>query len=398
MSATTQIIENAAAAAAARRSKGETEAPPTEVVFDSTQSPIGLNTFTQIQPPPPFIIEDLLPRDVCMLSAPGGSSKSTLMIYQAIHIILKRDFLGRAVLKPGPVLIVSAEDPLPRIKYRAHHVAVKMNLSEQEQETVGEQLLVEDLSGSVCRLAALARDGNLYQTTVVDQLIEAYKDRALSLLVLDPIVLFGPGERFVNDGDSMMAQIGARLVRELGCATLFIAHSGKANAREGKTDMYSSRGGSALPDGMRMVEVVTIVAPKDKHVPAVVNPKDIADGRILRLTIPKITDAAPITEPIYLRRDGFGFEWIEQTAYDPKEALLRDIRKVQAFIKTQLDLGVSHSKSSLDSCLKDLGMSRDEVRQIVHAAVEKGYVLEKELPKKECRGSKKTHLVVGVPA
>lgn len=367
-----------------------------EPLFDASHARIGIKTFTEIQPPPSFVIDGILPVDVGVLSAPGGSSKSTFQLWRAIHIILKRPFLGRQVLKPGRVLIISAEDPLRRIRYRAHHTAQHMDLSEQDLETLGENLLIEDMTGQVCRLAALSSDGNLYQTAVVNHLVEAYKDSKLSLAVLDPYVFFGPGERLVNDGDSIMAQVGARLVRELGSAVEFIAHSGKANAREGRSDQYASRGGSALPDGMRCVEVLTVVSPKEEDLPASLDTTDVAQGRILRLHIPKITDAPPIKTAFYIQRTRFGFEWLENITNDAHEAELHRIQTLQAFIEAQLKVGVRHTRNTLNA--RPLGMKRDDMRNAVHAGVERGFLIEKELPKTERRGRRESYLIVGAPA
>jgi regulatory protein RepA len=363
--------------------------------FNPERATIGIGTFTTIQPPPSFVIDGFLPVDVGVQSAPGGSSKSTLLLWLAFHVILGRDFLGRKILKPGPALIISAEDPRRRVQYRAHHIAARMNLPEQALETLGEQLLVEDRTGEICRLAALLADGNLCQTAVVDQIIEAYGDRGLSLLVLDPYVFFGPGERLVNDGDSIMAQVGQRLVRELDCAVLYIAHSGKQNAREKRADQYASRGGSALPDGMRMVQVVTVLGADDKAAPKFLNAQDVAAGRILRLDVPKLTDAPPITEPFYVRRDGFTFEWLQTVVEDPREAQLRAIRGLRAFLEGQLKEGVRHTRTSLEPCAKQLGMARDEMRRTVHAALERKAIICRELPKEERQGSRTEYLTPG---
>lgn len=380
-----------------QRARTEGRTPGSTPLFNAELARIGLKTFTEIQPPPVFIVDGMLPLDVLLQSAPGGSSKSTFDIWKAIHIILGRDFLGRKIIKPGPVLIISAEDSIRRIRYRAHYLASQMNLSEQELETLGENLLIEDMAGQTVRLAALSSEGNLHQTLVVDLIIDAYQDTGLSLTVFDPYVFFGPGERLVNDGDSMMAQVGARLVRALECAVQFTAHSGKANARTGSTDQYASRGGSALPDGMRCVQVLTVVGPKDDDIPTSIADEDVAEGRILRLSIPKITDAPPITRPFYIRRDKFGFTWIENTTNDPHEIELRRIEAIRSFIEAQLRGGVSHTRNTLDACATSLGMKRDAVRMGLHTALERGFIIEKELPPGQRKGRRTHCLVAGAP-
>ena len=355
--------------------------------FSPENSPIGPATFTEGQPEPEFIIDGILPNDTGVISAPGGSSKSTLMLWVACHIILGRSFLGRRILRPGRVLIVSAEDPIRRIRCRAHQLGEAMALSPQDQQKVGAGLMVEDVTGALCRLAGLDKAGNLQPTTIVDELIDAYGDVKLSLLVLDPYVYFQPGERFVNDADSVMAQIAARLSRELDCAVIYVAHSGKAQARSKTTDQYASRGGSALPDGMRFVMVLTVVGSKDHGTPGWVDAADVGASRILRLDIPKITDAAPITEPVWLRRRGFDFEWLPPTVINPGEVVDRAVGRIAAFIAGQLEIGIRHSRNTLEAC-KALGFSRTELRGALDAALEAGVVVLKELPPGERHGGR----------
>src|SRR6266536_3979937 len=63
------------------------------------------------QQQPPFIVDGLLPKsEAGSLVGPGGSSKSTISLYESVHIILDRPLYGRAVLQPGVVLAVSKED------------------------------------------------------------------------------------------------------------------------------------------------------------------------------------------------------------------------------------------------------------------------------------------------
>lgn len=50
--------------------------------------------------------------------APGGTGKTTLILYEAICIALGLPLYGLEVKKPGPVLILTAEDSREMLLYR----------------------------------------------------------------------------------------------------------------------------------------------------------------------------------------------------------------------------------------------------------------------------------------
>src|ERR1700683_363673 len=57
----------------------------------------------------PMIVAGYLPQDAGGDVAPGGTGKSTLLIYEAVHIILGRLLYGRQIVRPGAALFITAE-------------------------------------------------------------------------------------------------------------------------------------------------------------------------------------------------------------------------------------------------------------------------------------------------
>ncbi len=68
--------------------------------------------------------------------------------------------------------------------------------------------------------------------------------------------LFGPGERFVNDGEAKIMEIGRLISRELNCAVRYSHHVSKEAARGRFVDAHTGRGGAAGGDNARFVWVV----------------------------------------------------------------------------------------------------------------------------------------------
>lgn len=72
--------------------------------------PITAGEFASARLTPDCIVEDYLFAHVAVIAAPGGSGKTTLMLYESTHITLGLLLYGLEVHKPGPVLIITAED------------------------------------------------------------------------------------------------------------------------------------------------------------------------------------------------------------------------------------------------------------------------------------------------
>lgn len=365
-------------------------------LFDAARAPIGMQTFTEVQLPPEFIVDGLIPSNIGARVGAGGTAKSTLALWEAVHLIMGWPLYGYEVLRPGKVLIVSGEDTVQRIRFRLRMLCEQIaDLSDAAKRHIASSLLVEDLSGKGTRLVAVDGDGNLTQTGIADVLIDAYTGEDLALVHIDPLVYFGPGERFVNDGEAAMAQVAHRICTGLRCAVMYTHHTGKANAREGRTDQYSGRNGSALPDGMRFVQVLSRLEKPDEYPQAPFAPEDYRAGRALALHVPKITDAPPIEAPIFIRRQGWRIEWVKPIHMTEEEHRREQLRKLTSFVEAQAAGGIRHTSNSLEGHLETIGLGRNELRATLHAALELGVLIECPLPDTERRGRRQSYLAMG---
>jgi RecA-family ATPase len=340
---------------------------------------------------PKCIVEDYLYADLGILAAPGGTGKTTIVLYEAIHIALGRRLYGLEVVNPGWVLIVTAEDSRERLIARVREVAGGMDLKEQEIGVLRENVLFRDVSGEAIKLIGLD-DGNIVLTDLADQIVEAYRDDRPALIVFDPVVSFGVSETRVNDNEQGLVAAARRIRNGLDCAVRLVHHTGQAAAREKLIDQYTSRGGTALPDGSRMVAVMQPWTRKDQnHRP----PEDCIPepgSAITVLARPKLSYATPNLPLIWIKRTGWRFEHFIEIAVSEAEQVRDRLDQVERFLSSEEAAAVFHSRKSLEENSRTLGMTRQENRGALAQLMAEGRVIEKELPKELCRGGKKTFL------
>ncbi len=374
----------------ARRTAEMLMADPERPRILATDTAIGLCTFDDEQPGVEFVAEDLFPVDVITLISPGGYGKSTLILQWMIAIILGLAIFGMKVRRPGPVVLVTAEDGLKRIRHRLHRMARQMALTRDQVVMVASQLYVVDLTAKPARLAHLDRNGNIVGTSLTDALIDAYRDLKPSAVFLDPLVSFGPGERHVNDGEQATITQMRRLVEALNAPVIGAHHTGKQVAREKILDLYSGRGGSALGDGARAAFVIELV--ENEPVPAGLDPEDMAEHRLFRLHNVKMQDAPKWREPIWLVRHGLQFRHVVAKRPDAAAAMANDVTRLCAFLKAQAAAGHKPDKKALEAAKAELKLTRDRVRAVVDWALSSGAVVEMDLPAAEVKGRRKTYL------
>lgn len=75
-------------------------------------------------PPREWLVEDLIPHaTVTMLGGDGGTGKSLIALQLAAACAAGTDWIGRAITRPGPALLVSAEDSAEELHRRLAAVA-----------------------------------------------------------------------------------------------------------------------------------------------------------------------------------------------------------------------------------------------------------------------------------
>ena len=313
-------------------------------------SPITTEEWAEPCLTPDVIVENYLYADVGLLVAPGGVGKTTLVLYEAIHVALGLPLYGRAVRRPGPVVIVSAEDSREQLIARAHALADGMRLTSKQCKQVHGNLVIVYVDSHNFKLCM--NDGT--RITIppdVDNVIEKVAPLKPSLMVFDPVVSFGAGESLINDAEHGLILAARRIRDALNCCVRLVHHTGKGNARKGSMDQYSGRGGSALADGARMVATLRQMEPGEWQKKT---GKELSDNAVgLQMALPKMSYTSA-QGAIYIKREGFLFDHIS----GPE----KDDRKLITFLKANAEKGVFFSLSTLEQARANIGLSRDDLR------------------------------------
>lgn len=337
---------------------------------------------------PQCIVENHLYADLGVINAAGGTGKTTLQLYEAIHIAIGRDLWGHRVLKPGKTLFITAEDGAEILKARIKRLMEALNLGAYEQRIVRESICIWDVTGTLMRLAEMDRHGNLQLTDLADRIVDAYRDTGLVQIIIDPVISFGPGERIINDGEQAIVTACRRIIRGLQCAVRLVHHTGKANARNGAIDQYAGRGGTALPDGARMVTIMVHAGDVNQRRPDgfEIGPDDAG----ILMSRPKISYASPQPN-IWIRRRGWTFEWMIETRETAEARTAADATAVAAFLADELIHGRRYTANTLELSGKTK-LPRARLRAALATLETAGRLEERALPAEERHGKRKTYL------
>lgn len=337
---------------------------------------------------PDCIVEDLLYADVGLLIAPGGTGKTTLILYMAVHIVLGIPLFELSVLKPGPVLIITAEDSREMLVARLRAIARAMSLNEVEKAKMMQGILLSDVSGNGFRLTEVRGDV-VKPGAGVDDLIKGCETLRPVLVVIDPAVSFGVGESRVNDAEQGLVEAARRLRKTIECCVLYIHHTGKQNARERVKDQYAGRGGSAFADGSRMVFVLQNVVADEW---STATGKNLEEGETgLVLARPKMSYCPP-QHQIFISRHGYQFVQVNQMRTTKAMEKEKADERIFQFLTTQHQAGRYHTKSTLEQFDHDL--TRAEIRKALGRLLALGRITFEKIPadKKTGRGGPHVYL------
>ncbi|HRE19213.1 MAG TPA: AAA family ATPase [Rhodocyclaceae bacterium] len=344
---------------------------------------------------PPCIVEGLLYADVGVRVAAGGMGKTTLELFEAVHIVLGRPLYGRLrVPRPGRVVIVTAEDGRWILVARLREICKALELTADEIARVMDGIRIADLSARPAKITAIV-DDIVAPNYRVDEIIDACRPHPPVLVVFDPAISFGVGERRVNDAEQALVEAGRRIRAALGCAVKFIHHSGQVSAREKLIDQYAGRGGTAFADGCRMVHVLQSLSPEEFRT---ATGRTLDDGETgLILARPKLSYCPP-QPPLYLVRRGYLFRAVEPDARDPGAELAAICNQVEQLIGEKLRDGRYPTQRSLDGEAKSCNLARQQMRDAVAILKSSGRIETRKAPSAEGRGGTREYLALsGAP-
>lgn len=293
-----------------RPEPGEDREPPKGNIFTSAHVQFSEKELLEDPPPLKFIVWPYVPAEtVSILAGPGGSNKTTLMLYAAVCRALKRQMFKGVLPEEGETVILTTEDQLS--DYRRKLAALREYMgADFDAKLVAERLHFFDLSGTPIRLIAADRGEQFIPTAHVEWLIEALRAKAprADWLIAETVSRLAGGVEN-NASHSILVEAMQRVCRTAHVASTLVTHVSQDAARNGTADAYSARGGSALGDNGRASMVLTRLNENNREEFAKgfeLAPEDLQ--RTLVWTLPKANGVAP--QPARLL-------WRETTKFGP---------------------------------------------------------------------------------
>lgn len=310
--------------------------------------------------------------DVGTLIAPGGTGKTTFILFQAIQLVLGNDLFGHEIRHSGNVIIITAEDSRETLVARLRQMSTDLDLSEEAIAIVKRDILITDVSGKHLKLTRVTQDV-VEPAREIDYLIAQLKMLYPALIFIDPMVSFGVGESRVNDAEQGLIEAGRRIRNETTAAVIYVHHTGKVNARGGSRDQYSGRGGSALADGCRMVHVLQRLSPDEwtEKTGDVLGPDETG----LVLSRPKMTWCPPQPD-IYIKRTGYLF--IQFAEISPEDGGDQEANavKIWQFLIEEYQKGIKYSGRTLEA--KRIVVPQKAFRNAIKLLKDDGRIVEEQ--------------------
>jgi regulatory protein RepA len=119
------------------------------------------------------VVENYLYADLGALVAPGGTGKTTLFLFEAIHVALGIPLYGLKVISPGPIVVITAEDSTEVLYARLRELMAGLGLDDGQKTEALTGIYIADLCGQGLRLLRRS-EGVIKSTGLPDHIIERY--------------------------------------------------------------------------------------------------------------------------------------------------------------------------------------------------------------------------------
>lgn len=191
----------------------------------------------------------LLRGEVTAIIAPGGTGKSTISVGFALSLASGQPLLGKPLPRgPQAAWIYNLEDSQDELDRQVSAACLFHGIMPEDCRN---RLCVD--SGLVQPLCTATedRDGFAIAENVFAQVAATVRERAISVLIVDPFVSSHTVRESSNEAIDAIAKRWKRLAQETGCAVVLVHHTKKLGGREVTAE--DGRGAVALRDAARVV-------------------------------------------------------------------------------------------------------------------------------------------------
>ena len=233
---------------------------------------------------------------VTILTAPGGASKSTVVLTIAAHKALGRDFAGLSI-KKGKSVIYNSEDDLEEQSRRLNAICSHYGFDFDE---VRSQIYLLDRNAISLKLTE--NNPPVVNSSHVNFLIEACSDPDCDFLALDPFVSLLSTSEDDNQAMDYVMDVVKIVAREAKVAVMLVDHSKKPQGAISQAgDMASGRGASSKSYAARIFLTLTTASKEDceQH-----NIPEEDRHAYVRLDDAKMNMALASGKPLWLKKHG----------------------------------------------------------------------------------------------
>ena len=304
-----------------REATSPLESRPISPLFDLAQATIG-NYLTTPPPPRRWVIDNFLPLGIVgAIVSPGGSGKSQFLMQLAYSVATGAQLAGHwAVSEPGTVLMLCAEDGGDEVHRRVHriHEQLGRTLTPAQKKNLVDRLFIRSVVGEDVLITKVAANNEAIKTGLIDRLALTVKQvDDVKVIIIDPASRFRGGDENSNPHATRFVQALEALAMQTGATVLIAHHTNKAASYGGDVTQHSSRGASALTDGIRLQLALT-------PIPNAKSMIDASEQQLLQLSVVK-TNYTRTPAPVRLCRESDGYL---QTASGSTATVARDTKQL----------------------------------------------------------------------
>lgn len=287
----------------------------------------------------PQLFENWSTEDIHIVTADGGTGKTTLTLFEAVCLALGDRFLGFNCLQTGRTLYITGEDTAPKLGAMIGQILRQMGYLEnfpgfaEKVETVLQSIVVKK-DADLCLIVKDRQNFIHPNPEAMRKILEAVDDVKPKFIVFDPISSFWGSESALNDMNKAVTKFMSELAERSGACVQMINHMGKSSSANKDMSQFAGRGGSGLPSNARVSRVLRPIF--EEEYMELTGEQMTEKQSAMMCVVNKFTDGSPLyNKPFLILRDGYIFSRKNLTADKAKEQekSLSDIERVFAFVK-----------------------------------------------------------------
>ena len=204
----------------------------------------------------------LIQKYVATTISPGGGSKTTLLLTDAIAMATKRNLVGNHPHKQCKVWHYNLEDPLDELQRRVIAICdhYEIDLSE-----VKDHIFLNSGRDRKLVVATKTPTGAVIATPDVEKIIEEINKHEITVMQVDPFVKCHQVEENDNKEIDLVMDQWGDIANRTGCAIELPHHVRKPPAGQSVAhgDINQARGASAISGAVRSARTITVMTEKE---------------------------------------------------------------------------------------------------------------------------------------